>query len=474
MKSLPFCILILSLGLSGCTWLAPEYHRPAFVMPDKWPSSEAAQREKETAIQQWWQSYQDPTLTKLINEALGGNSDVAVASARLMQTKAQYDYATANRLPLVGLLGLHTRSQIDFGENPLFSNTPGNNGFTGGLLTYEIDLWGKQASAQQAAFALYRGQSYYRDAVRLSVSAATAQLYFNILALENSLRVMQELVDTEEEMHQLAAQQFEAGATPEISLRIAEAQLAARTAELPKISDQLEKAEGALATLLGRSPQQILAATQRRGKNLDSLPVPPITPEDLPSDLLLRRPDLAALEQMLIASNFNVGYARAAYFPTISLVGLLGVTSLDIDNIYKGSVRTWALGGSIVGPLADFGRTGSGVDLALAKNQEQLARYKAGVQTAFKEVRDALSSQRNLQIFERELHKKEGATTAALNLISQRFSLGFANYGEILSMRRSCQEARLAMVTARLYRLNGSVDLFKALGGGWRMPNEKR
>ncbi len=467
-------MLILFGCLPGCTWLVPDYQRPAFDMPDKWPSAEAAQLEKETALQHWWQSYQDPALIQLITEALVGNSEVAVASARLMQAKAQYDYATANRLPMVGLLGLESRSKFDFDANPLLSDKPGNSGFIGGVLVYEVDLWGKQASAQGASSALYRGHSYYRDAVQLSVSAATAQLYFNILALEEIRHIMQDLAHTQEELHRLKAQQFEVGAVPEISLRTSEAELAAQTAEISKISDQLERAEGALATLLGRSPQQILMAQPERGKNLDSLPIPPVTPDDLPSDLLVRRPDIAALEQMLIASNFNIGYARAAYFPTISLSGLLGVTHLDIDNIYKGSVRTWELGGDIVGPLADFGRTGSGVDLALARNQEQLAHYKAGVQTAFNEVRNALSSQRNLQIFATEQRKKETAMNEALNLINQRFSLGFSSYIEVLSMQRSWHEARLAMVTARLGRLNASVDLFKALGGGWRMPGEKK
>lgn len=474
MKKLPFFILTLAFCLSSCTWLVPDYQRPSFDIPEKWSSTETAQLEKETAIKYWWQSYQDPVLVTLITEALAQNSDVAVASARLNQVRAQYDYTTADRLPIVGFIGLESRAKFNFDETVLLSDKPGNGGFIGGILAYEVDLWGKKATAQKATSALYSGQDYYRNAVQLSVSAATAQLYFNVLALENDLGIMQELVHIQEQMNTLVAQRFEAGAVPEILLRTSEAELAARTAEISKVSDQLERAEGALATLVGRSPQQILAAKPKRGKNIDSLPIPPITPNDLPSDLLVRRPDLAALEQMLVASNFNIGYARAAYFPTISLTGLLGVTRLDIDNIYKGSVRTWELGGYIVGPLADFGRTGSGVDLALAKNQEQLARYKAGVQTAFKEVHDALSSQKNLQIFEMEQRKKERALTKALDLINQRFSLGFSSYLDVLSMQRSYQEARLAMVTAKLGRLQASVDLFKALGGGWTMPEEKR
>jgi multidrug efflux system outer membrane protein len=218
----------------------------------------------------------------------------------------------------------------------------------------------------------------------------------------------------------------------------------------------------------------VCSSDLERSKALDSLQVPAVTPANLPAELLLRRPDLAALEQMLIASNFNIGSAHAAYFPTISLTGLLGVTDLDIDNIYNGSVRTWALGTNLVGPLVDFGRTESGVDLALAKNREQLARYQAGVKTAFKEVRDALLSQKHTYVFAEEQLKRRKAMADALTLLNQRFSLGFANLPDVLSVKRSLHEAELATVSAKLNRLNASVDLYKALGGGWKMENGKK
>ena len=469
MKSSATCAVVLSLCLAGCTWLAPEYRQPSFDMPEKWPAATTAQKKEQIAAGEWWKNYRDPVLEKLITEAVGGNSELAIASARLLQAKAQYDYATANRLPMLGFAGLASRSQFDFDKNLLLSDKPSNIGFLGGLVAYEADLWGKQANAQEAAGAVYRGQSYGRDALRLSISAATAQLYFNILALDESLALMRKLVQTQQRLHQLTRDKFEAGAVPEITLRTSEAELAARTAELAKIASERDRAEGSLATLLGRSPRQILAARLESGKTLASLPASPVTPADLPSELLRRRPDVAAMEQLLIASNFNIGMARAAYFPTISLSGLLGVTDLDIANIYKGPVRTWDLGASLVGPLVDFGRTASGVELARASREEQLARYKASVRTAFKEVREALLSQEHAGTFAAEQEKRKMALGEALKLVNQRFSLGFASYPDVLPVERSLHEAELAAVAAKLDRLIVSVDLYKALGGGWRM-----
>ena len=467
MKSQSFLMALLPLVLSGCAWLSPDYDRPAFDMPTKWVANETQQGEQKEIERAWWKSYHDPVLDRLVDEALANNDSLAVAGARLQQAKAQYDYAFGNRFPLFAVVGEGSRSKMNFENNMLLSNAPSNIGFLGGMLSYEVDLWGKQASASSAAKAGYLATSHIQDATRLSIAAATVQLYFNLLALDADVGIMKNWVQTQEKTHVLVKKQYEVKAASALNLHQSEAGFAAVKAELPVLEDQRDKAESALATLLGRSPRQIIKEKLERGQGLDALPPPPRAPNDLPSDLLEKRPDIAAREQALIASHFNIGYARSAYFPTISLSNLLGVTSLDVANLYKGTVRTWSLGGSFAGPVIDFGRTDSGVDLALAENQEQLALYKESVRTAFKEVRDALSSQSSTRVAEEEQAAKEVSIKENLRLTNLRMTSGFASNLDVFTAERSFYEAQMARVSAKLNHLNSSVDLYKALGGGW-------
>jgi len=472
MKHGPMILLVLSCSLTGCAWLAPDYQRPALDMPEKWTAEKKNQGARDETLETWWQAYQDPILQKLVDEALAHNDDIAVAGARLQQAKAQYDFYFSNQFPLLAATGVAMRLQSDFANGPLLSQKPGNAGFVGGLLSYEVDLWGKLASASEAAKAGFRSTGYYQEAIKLSVASATGQLYFDILALDADIKLMQSLIRSQEETHRLVEKQFEVEAVNGLVLRQAEANLAAVRAELPQLIEQRDRAETSLTTLLGRSPRQIVEGKLERGPDLDALPVPPLVPGDLPSELLERRPDIAAAEQALIASHFNIGFARAAYFPSISLLGLLGVSSLDIQNLYTGTVRTWALGGTLAGPLIDFGRTDSAVDLAIAQDQERLALYKGAIRTAFGEVKNALSAQANARDGEKEQADKENALQDALRLAKLRLANGYASSLDVLNIESGLYQAQIAGVAAKLRRLNASVELYKAVGGGWQLDEK--
>jgi len=437
-------------------------------MPERWSMKKSSQETKEDTLRNWWQAYQDPILQKLVDEALAHNDDIAVAGTRLQQAKAQYDYSFSNQFPLLSAGGSDSRLQADFKNNALLPDKPGNVGFFGGMLSYEIDLWGKLASENAAAKAAFLAAGYNQDAIRLSVASVTAQLYFNVLALDADIKIMQAMIRAQEESHALVEKQFAVDAVNGLALRQSEANLAAVRAELPQLLEQRDKAESSLETLLGRSPRQIVEGTLERNSDIDSLPVPPLVPGDLPAELLERRPDIASAEHALIASNFDIGYARAAYFPSISLSSLLGVTSLDIQNLYTGTVNTWAMGAAATGPVIDFGRTDSSVDLAIAKNQEQLARYKGAIRTAFKEVKDALSAQKNTHDGEQEQTEKEKAIQDALRLANLRLANGYASYLDVLNIESDLYKAQIARIAAKLDRLNASVELYKAIGGGWR------
>jgi len=465
MKNRLFLSPVFLLLLSGCAWLAPSYDRPALNMPDKWAGEKQDEAHAEK-IKDWWKEYRDPVLQKLIDEALTGNDDLSVAAARVQQAQAQYDYAFGNQFPLLAATGMASRTKIGF-ESPLLSDKPGNVGFFGGMLSYELDLWGKQASASKAGKAVFLAAGHSQDAARLSVASTTAQLYFTILALDADIKITQETIRSREESYRLIKKQFEHQAANELVLRQSEAEMEGTHAQLPKLLEQKEKAESALAVLLGRSPKDIMEASIPRGTAIDALPIPPLFPMDTPSGLLERRPDIAAAEQALIASNFNIGVARAAYFPTISLSSLLGISHIDVANLYSGTMRAWSMGATLAGPVIDFGRTDSGVDMALAKNQELLASYKNTIRTAFKEVKDSLSSQTHSLSEEEAQAREEKAVREALRLANLRYSSGYSSYIEVLDAERNLYSAQLALIAAKLNRLNASVSLYKALGGGW-------
>ncbi len=456
---------VLLLFLSGCAWLAPDYNRPSVVMPEKW-AAEKQNAGKEESLKEWWKGYNDPILRKLIEEALANNGDLSIAAARVQEAEAQYNYVFANRLPLLSATGLATRSKLDFQNNPLLSNKPSNLGFFGGMLSWELDLWGKLASASEANKAAFLATGYNRDAVKLAVASSAARLYFNILALDANIKITQDTIHSREESYNIIKKQFESEATNELVLKQSEAEMEATRAQLSKLLEQKDKAESSLAVLLGRSPKDIIEGRIARGAEIDALPVPPLTPGDLPSTLLERRPDIAAAEQALIASNFNIGVARAAYFPTISLSSLLGISSIDVANLYNGTMRAWSMGATLAGPVIDFGRVDSGVDMALAKNQELLASYKNAVRSAFKDVKDALSEQTHSATEEQAQAKNEKAVKEALRLANLRYSSGYSSYIEVLDAERNLYSAQIALIASKLNRLNASVDLYKALGGG--------
>lgn len=457
---------LLILALSGCSWLSPTYQRPELDLPVPTSSSQNRDQRTHERLVGWWQEYNDPVLHRLIDRALAQSDDIALAAARLKQARSLYDYAYSNQFPLLSIAGVGTRTKVDFKDSTLLSDKPANLSFIGGLLSYEVDLWGKLASANQAAKASFLAAGHNQDAVRLSVASATAQLYFNILALNADIKITRDTIVSREESYKLYKVQYEHELVNGLVLRQSKAELDSTRAQLPTMLEQKDKAESSLAVLLGYSPREIMGAGITPGMELDAMPVPPFAPAELPSNLLERRPDIAAAEQALIASNFNIGVARAAFFPTISLSSLYGVSSMDIQNLYNGSGAAWQLGSSLAGPIIDFGRTASGVELAKARNQEQLAVYKNSVRTAFKEVKDALSAQVHSRDEEQALADEEREVKEALRLANLRYAAGLSSYIEVLDAERNLYSVQIALVAAKLKRLNASVNLYKALGGG--------
>lgn len=472
MKRKMAVIVCAALALAGCSVLAPDYTKPTLAVPARWPSGIAGGAETQE-LHDWWRTYRDPELVRIIDEALANSGDLALTGARLKQVEAQYNYAFGNRFPLVMAGGGASRQQMV--DNVAgFSVQPTEWRFGGALLTYEVDLWGKLANTSRAAQAQFMASSYNLEAARLSVAAMAARLYFTRLALDAKIRVMQDTIAAREGSLQLIRKQYEREAVNALALRQAESELEMEGARLPALLEQRDKTDSALNVLLGRTPAAFFSDSPTYSQRLDALPVPPVAPGFMPSSLLTRRADIAAAEQAMQAASLNIGVARAAYFPTISLSGLLGVTHADIQNLYSDSSRSWAIGGNLVGPLLDFGRTHSGVQLAEAQYREQVEQYKGTVRSAFRDVKDALSEQNAAHATEEQQKKAEQSVQEALRLARLRFESGYSSYLDVLDAERSLYAVQLARVDARLASLIGSLDLYKALGGGWKPENTEQ
>ncbi|MFT8491033.1 MAG: efflux transporter outer membrane subunit [Gluconobacter oxydans] len=468
-------LLFAPLFLAGCSWLAPDYKRPAMPLPATWRGAAAVARDDRT----WWHSYGDPVLDQLVQTALSDSDDIALAGNRLMQARAQYGYAFANQLPMLSIAGADAYGQFANGrvsalnQSLHFPNKTSNLGFVGGMLTYELDLWGKNASLSNAAKAGVHAGVYAMDAARLSVVAGVAKLYFSLRALDEDVALLKQTAQTQDDLLALVQRQYDVGATDALTLESVRERRDTVHELLPDMEDQRDRAESALAVLIGQSPQGIIQNELPRGRNIGDMTVPEATPSLLSSELLERRPDIAMHEQMLMASNFNIGFARAAYFPSISLASLAGVNNVDIDNLYRATGRAWTLGAAMAAPVLDFGRTESGVRLAKAGKNEQVILYQQSIRSAFKEVRDAILSQKTAADREGDTTSRVASDEHRLHLTTLRLENGYASRIDLLTAQAIVQQAQLAQVSARLQRLNASVDLYKATGGGFHVPAQK-
>ena len=473
-RSLP--LWFSALLLAGCA-VGPDYQRPAFDLSSAWPakSQEVATpplRKADTAGERWWSLYADPLLDKLIDEALEHNADAKIAVARVLETRAVAKATDANLYPTVsaGFTGKRTKSS-ELGTYPLGDMPRIQNDHVATLdVSYELDLWGKYRRASEAARAELFAAESAREAVRLSLVAQVAQQYFALLAIDAQVVVTQRMLATRNETLDLFNRRHEAGTLSEYLLHQAVAEQAATRSQLAALRQGQERNESALAVLLGRSPRQIMENNMERGT---SAPVKDLViPAGLPSDLLLRRPDLQESEQRLIAANALIGTARAQYFPSLGLTGYLGSESTSFSKLFSSPAGTFMFAAGLTQPIWNAGRIAAGVEASEAVRDQALAGYQKTVANAFKDVRDALAAQNAA----RETLEAETIRTAALDKALKqarlRFDAGIASHLEVLDVERNLLAAELARIDSERARKAALADMFKALGGGWEAPQK--
>jgi outer membrane protein, multidrug efflux system len=450
---------LVGLLLAGCT-LGPDYKRPIVSVPVDWRTP--APTIDSLANVAWWQFYRDPVLTNLIGLALTNNHDVRIAAARVEQALGGYHAQRSALWPSVDAAGNWTRARSGY------TGITGNTFDVFGLLSYEVDIFGRNRRFTESARAQWLASEEGQRAIYLSLIGNVAATYFNLRTLDSQLAVARQTLASRTNSLELVRIKYNEvaglgqGIVSELDVKQAETQVHAARSSIASLERAVAVTENALSFLIGRHPGAV-----DRGRPLASQFELGVIPAGLPSDLLLRRPDLRASEQQLIAANANIGAARAAYFPTLSLTAALGSQSVALDDLFSGANRAWRFAPQVTTPIFNAGRIRAGVRTAEARQREALAAYEQAIQNAFREVNDGLVSVAKLR---EQLAADEDAVQAErkrLELSRLRYEGGVASYSDVLDAERFLFNAELQSVQTRGDLLTACAQLYKSLGGGW-------
>ena len=452
-------VVVAALALASCA-IGPDYQRPASDLPKDFGVPQA----QAPAPERWWVLFQDPVLDKLVDEALAANHDLRAAAERIEQSRARLGIARSDLFPSVGVDYNAARSRAsELGAFPLPPDAIESS--THRLVlraSWEIDFWGKYRRATEAARAEMAASVAGRDAIRASLIGDVARGYFALRALDRRLEALERTLLGRQKSLELQQVRLDAGVVSELEYRQVESDVRASQAVVPVVRQARVAQESALAVLLGRSPREVYQGAVERG--VPATPVVFEVPAGVPSDLLLRRPDLREAEARLHAANARIGVARAAYFPSITLTGFFGGESQQLGDLFSGPARVWSLGGNLLQPLFASESIRGGVDLANAQTREAAELYHKAIANAFREVRTAIAAQSNL----REAHlaqlERERALARTSELTRLRQENGAVSLFEYLEAERQLQAARLEAIDAERDRRNAIVDLYLALG----------
>lgn len=447
--------------LAGCSFI-PKYERPAAPVPSAYTTfgAEPAAAQGAAATVPWQDYFAEPRLRQLIEVALANNRDLRVAVLNIEQARATYQVRRADQYPGVGLAANATRG-------PSASNGDLTNSFSVGLAisSWEIDFFGRIASLKEQALAQYLATEEGRNAAQVSLVAAVANGWLNLLADEELLELSRRTLASREESVRLTKMRLDAGVASELDFRQAESLTQAARATLAQQQRQRALDENALVLLLGQAlPDDVRASLA--GSRLANAPAMAQLPAGLPSELLTRRPDIRQAEQQLIAANANIGAARAAFFPRIALTAQAGTASNELSGLFKSGSWGFTIAPSLLLPIFDAGRNQANLEGAQASRSIALAQYEKAIQTAFREVSDALAGQATLGEQALAQQRQMEAESARLQLADLRYRNGVSSYLDLLDAQRSLFATQQAVVQVRLAQLQSQVALYKALGGG--------
>jgi multidrug efflux system outer membrane protein len=478
-KSLPALLVCGALlSMEACS-VGPNYRRPAVNVPatyrgeatpeapatESTPPSPKPARSNGTvpaslADEKWWQVFQDQELQALIRTALKNNYDIRIAATRVLQAQAQLGITRADQLPSLSVGGSVTGLRDPkIGPVPSFQITQGE---VSASAAWNLDFWGRYRRATESARATLLANQWAQKQVMATLVANLASSYFLLRQLDLELEISKRTLGTRQDSLELTKTLEEHGINSLLDVRQSEQLVYTAAAEVPDLERQITLEENAISILIGNNPGDV-----PRGLKLTEQPHAPGVPVGIPSALLERRPDIREVEESLIAANAQIGVARAAYFPQISLTGTAGFESTALKNLFTGPAGIWALAGSLTQPIFEGGRLKSNVRLAEAQREQLLLTYQQTIQGAFRDVSNALVAYRKFREFRiQQEHLLESAQDAA-RLSETRFKAGTTDYLEVLTNETNSFSAELALAQAQGNELNALVQLYLALGGGW-------
>jgi len=453
-------IVFAAAGIAACT-TGENYKRPVTTAPDEFRGrpADAPHDARTIADEPWTTVFDDDVLRQLLTTALARNYDVRIAASRIEQVEAQYRITRADRFPTV------TGQATAQGQHGTVVN--GETLPTAGLVqlgvgfSWELDFWGKYRRATEAAKAEIAASEWGRRAIITSLISEITSRYYGLRSLDLELEISERTLTSRLESLRLTEIRERGGVTPLVDVRQAEQLVYSARGQIADVRRQIEQSENGLSVLLGQNPGPVA-----RGRALVDQPLIPTVPPGLPSSLLERRPDIVQAEQSLVAANARVGVAKAAYFPQISLTGAGGVASTALSNLF--TAGTWAIGASVAQPIFNAGRIKSQVALAEARRNESELVYQQTIQQAFREVSDALVGYSRFREFREAQQSVVVAAQDARRLADLRYQGGATSYLEVLDSDTRLFVAELALVQAQLAEHNAFVEIYRALGGGWR------
>ncbi|NVB78068.1 MAG: efflux transporter outer membrane subunit [Kofleriaceae bacterium] len=447
--------VISALALSACSFI-PKYERPAAPVANQFPSS-GPPGALAAADQGWRSMFGDARLQGLIKLALANNRDLRVAALQVEEVRAQYQIVRSDLFPQVGATGSATFQRET-------ATQPGQLYRIGGSASWELDLFGRVRSSSKAALEQYLAAKETHRAAHLALVGEVVSQYLRLCAYEEELAIAQQTLEAVKGAYDLTSRQLEAGTRSELDVRTSEGQVAAAKAEVARLTRLHLQSENALAVLIGQPMPQNLPA----GQPLESQQMIAELGAGVPSEVLLRRPDVAAAEHALIAANANIGAARAAFFPTISLTGFAGLASTALGSLITGGAAAWSFIPSITVPLFTGGRNSATLDVAKVRKNIQVARYEQTIQNAFREVADALVARGYLDEQLQAQTERVTALQKRYEISEQRYRGGIESYIVVLVAQQDLYQAQTQLVEVRVARLQNLADLYRSLGGGWK------
>ena len=460
-----FFTLVLAISVSSCK-VGPNYTRQEFSkMPSNFRFGEGT---PDSVINlQWWELFNDPTLKTLIETALANNQDIQITASRIEEARANVGFKKSDQFPHFNYNGNASRTQ----QNIPALNTKGPfNDFSAvGSLSWEIDFWGKYRRGTEAARAELLASVYGQRVLQIELISEVIQTYFLLQDFKNRLSISVKTLESRKESLRIIQERFNEGIVAEIDLNQAQIQEAIAQGAIPFFERAVAQTENSLSILLGESPRAFVEQLDLR-VSIE----PPAIPEGIPSEILLRRPDVMEAEQYIIAQNARIGVAQAMRFPSISLTGFLGAATSDLSTLGSGDALAWSVGGGIFGPIFNFGKNKRRVEIERQRMIQDSLFYVKTILNTFREVEDALIEVSTLKDESTARIRQMKIAQNAAELSKLRYDKGVTSYLEVLDSERSQFDAELsASETYRLY-LSSYVKLYQALGGGWITEQEMK